>query len=88
MCTFEEQYLHMLYNGHIQQLKQMQFESPALRMSSDFSICILLLAMGSALEEIQHLDDLLLYFSIVSSAMYYLKLFFSCRLPLYLNCPA
>lgn len=53
-----------------------------------FSICILLLAMGSALEEIQHLDDLLLYFSIVRSAMYHLKLFFSCRLPLYLNCPA
>lgn len=71
----------MLYNGHIQQLKQMQFESLDLRMSSDFSICILLLTLGSALEEIQHLDDLLLYFSIVSSAMYHLKVF-SSRLPL------
>jgi len=70
----------MLYNDHIQQLKQMQFESPDLKKSSDF--CILLLAMGSALEEIQHLDDLLLYFSIGSSAMYHLQLFFSSRLPL------
>lgn len=82
MCTFEERYLCVLFNGHIEQLKQMQFESPDLKMSPDFSICILLLAMGSALEEIQLLEDLRLYFSIGSSAVYHLKLFFSSRLPL------
>lgn len=67
----------MLYNDSIQWLKQMPCESPDLSMSFDFSICILLLATGIALEVIQQLDDLLLYLSIVCPAMYCLKLFSS-----------
>lgn len=70
-------YLLMLHNDSTQWLEQMPCESPDLGMSFDFSICILLLATGIALEVIQQLDDLLLYLSIACPAVYRLKLFSS-----------
>lgn len=41
------------------------FKSLHLRMLPDFSICVLLLAIGSTLENFKHFDDLVLCFSTV-----------------------